>query len=190
MARICQCLFVSALLACCWLGMMGVHELGHVVGAWSTGGKVTRVVLHPLTISRTDVSPNPHPAITVWAGPLLGMLLPMGLAASFRRSNAAGPLTLSFFAGFCLIANGGYLFADSFERMADAGQMYQNGTPLWVIRAVGLAAVTLGLIYWHRLGSLPAFWRNPATVSWRLCLLCVASLALILAAGICLSPRS
>jgi hypothetical protein len=51
-----------------WLGMQAVHESGHVLGAWLTGGQVARVVLNPLTISRTDVRENPKPLIVVWAG--------------------------------------------------------------------------------------------------------------------------
>ena len=46
-----------------WLGMQAVHELGHVLGALASGGRVARVVLHPLTISRTDLVANPRPAL-------------------------------------------------------------------------------------------------------------------------------
>ena len=60
-----------------WLAMQAVHELGHVLGAITTGGHVTKVVLHPCTISRTDVHPNPHPLFVVWAGPLVGSVLPV-----------------------------------------------------------------------------------------------------------------
>ena len=31
--------------AASWYGMMIVHELGHVAGAWLSGGRVARVVL-------------------------------------------------------------------------------------------------------------------------------------------------
>ena len=48
-------LIVSAVLAS-WLGMQAVHEAGHVLGACMTGGRVSQVVLHPLTISRTDAT--------------------------------------------------------------------------------------------------------------------------------------
>ena len=48
--------------------MEAVHELGHVLAAWATGGLVTDVVLHPLTISRTDVRPNPRPLAVAWGG--------------------------------------------------------------------------------------------------------------------------
>jgi hypothetical protein len=67
-----QFLFIVSVLALVWYGMMAVHELGHVLGAVVTNGSVERVVLHPLTISRTDVSPNPHPTAVVWLGPVIG----------------------------------------------------------------------------------------------------------------------
>jgi hypothetical protein len=50
-------LFVS------WLLMQAVHESGHVLGARLGGGTVAQVVLHPLTISRTDLAANPHPLL-------------------------------------------------------------------------------------------------------------------------------
>lgn len=51
--------------ALCWLAMQAVHELGHFLGAVVSGGRVNQVVLHPLMISRTDVQPNPSPALVV-----------------------------------------------------------------------------------------------------------------------------
>ncbi len=48
-------------------------------------------------------SPDPHPLITLWAGPLLGVAVPL-IAASIIRKRWAW-----FVADFCLIANGGYL---------------------------------------------------------------------------------
>jgi hypothetical protein len=70
---------------------MAVHELGHVIGAVISGGVVERVVLHPLTISRTDVSPNPHPGIVVWLGPVIGCLFPLALAWSVGGSKLLRP---------------------------------------------------------------------------------------------------
>ncbi len=71
--------------------MMAVHEFGHVLGAWYTGGTVRKVVLHPLTISRTDLVHNPDPLVVAWAGPLLGELLPLmvfAVTAALRRPGA------------------------------------------------------------------------------------------------------
>ena len=89
-------ILISALLLS-WLGMMAVHELGHVVGAVLTGGNVLRVVLHPAAISRTEVLPNPAPLIVAWAGPLFGCLVPGGILQiargmlSCRRSLVINP---------------------------------------------------------------------------------------------------
>ncbi|HWE96938.1 MAG TPA: hypothetical protein VG269_23455, partial [Tepidisphaeraceae bacterium] len=69
-----QLLLVFSILWLSWLTMMLVHESGHVIGALCTGGRVRRVVWHPAVISRTDVQPNPHPIIEVWAGPVIGSL--------------------------------------------------------------------------------------------------------------------
>jgi hypothetical protein len=88
--------------------MMALHELGHVVGAYLTGGGVERVVLQPFSISRTDVSPNPHPAIVVWLGPVFGCLIPLAICAVVPRSRARLRKIAHFIAGFCLIANGAY----------------------------------------------------------------------------------
>src|SRR5208282_6187597 len=97
---------IGTFLPLCWLAMMAVHELGHVVGAVATGGRVERVVLHPLTISRTDVSPNPHPLMVVWAGPSVGVLLPLAFLSAAKLSKLTWTYLAQFFAGFCLIANG------------------------------------------------------------------------------------
>src|SRR4051812_32794919 len=77
MIRFHQAVLIGSLLPASWLGMQAVHELGHVAGALLTGGKVARVVLHPMTISRTDLASNPSPLLVVWAGPVLGCLLPL-----------------------------------------------------------------------------------------------------------------
>ncbi|MCY2994781.1 MAG: hypothetical protein NTY19_44005, partial [Planctomycetota bacterium] len=76
-----QLLLIATFLPLCWFAMMAVHELGHVIGAFASGGLVARVVLHPLTISRTDLSVNPHPLFVAWAGPVAGVLLPLVLLA-------------------------------------------------------------------------------------------------------------
>lgn len=77
--------FVITILSLSWLGMMAVHELGHVTGAVLTGGTVVRVVLHPAAISRTDVSPNLSPLIVAWAGTILGRLIPVLMLLTVRR---------------------------------------------------------------------------------------------------------
>ena len=113
-----EILIASALLGS-WLGMQAVHELGHVLGAGLTGGTVKQVVLHSLTISRTDVSPNPAPLCVVWAGPIIGVLLPLAIWLTLMATKMPGNFVLRFFAGVCLVTNGLYISLGSFGRVGD-----------------------------------------------------------------------
>lgn len=153
MNRIRVLLLVGTFFPFCWLAMQAVHEWGHVVGAWASGGEVTRVVLHPLVISRTDVIPNPRPLVVCWAGPLVGAALPvfMYLLAWFFR--CPGLFLFRFFAGFCLIANGAYIGVGAFGGIGDAGELLSLGMPAWALIAFGLLTTPAGLWMWHGLGK-------------------------------------
>lgn len=144
-------LIVSTLIAS-WLGMQVVHELGHVLGAWLTGGTVAKVVLHPLAISRTDLARNSHPLIVAWAGPLIGTLLPLGLWGLGAASRATWSFLPRFFAGFCLIANGAYIGCGAFVGVGDAQELLRHGAPARLLGAFGVVCVALGLWLWHRQG--------------------------------------
>jgi hypothetical protein len=160
MKRLHQVLLIGTFLPLSWLGMMVVHELGHVLGAVATGGTVERVILHPLTISRTDVSPNPHPLVVVWAGPLVGVLLPLVLLVLFKAGRIPLAYMVQSFSGFCLIANGAYIGVGWFGRIGDAGDMLRYGSPMWCLWLFGVATFPLGLYLWNRLG--PHFGLGPA----------------------------
>lgn len=136
-----------------WYAMMIVHEFGHVVGAWATGGRVERVVLEFLAFSRTDVAPNPHPLIVVWAGPLIGVLVPLLAWGANRGIRVSRDLVVRFWAGFCLIANGAYIGGGSFQRVGDAGEMLTLGSPMWTLWAFGIMSVLGGLWVWNGLGA-------------------------------------
>jgi hypothetical protein len=160
MKRLPQLLLIGSFLPFCWLAMMGVHELGHVAAAWLTGGSVIKVVVHPLSFSRTDVAPNPHALVVVWGGPLLGVLLPLALWSAWRAARAPAAYLLRFFAGVCLIANGFYLGLGSFGAVGDAGVMLHLGTPIWLLWLFGVTSVVGGMLLWHGLG--PHFGLGPA----------------------------
>jgi hypothetical protein len=131
--------------------MQAVHELGHVLTAWATGGKVARVILHPLAISRTDVSPNPAPLAVAWGGPLFGATMPLLLAITvhIRQANAVIRTYADFFAGFCLIANGAYLGVGSVDGIGDAGDLLRHGSPHWELVAFGVVSSVAGLLVWR-----------------------------------------
>lgn len=155
MHRLHQAILILSAVLGSWLGMQAIHETGHVLGTWLTGGQVARVVLHPLTISRTDLAHNPSPLIVVWAGPLFGCLMPLVLWLLAFALKFPGRDLLRFFAGFCLIANGAYIGGGSFDRVGDCGEMLRHGSPIWLLWLFGAMAVPTGLALWHRLG--PSF---------------------------------
>src|SRR5260370_35165234 len=105
-ARIPQMILIGTFIPLCWLAMQVVHELGHVLLAWATKGEVTKVALHPLIISRTDLAENPRPLAVVWGGPILGCLISLAAFGAASISRMAGVYLFRFFAGFCLVANG------------------------------------------------------------------------------------
>jgi hypothetical protein len=152
MKRIHQLLLIATFVPLCWLLMQAVHELGHVAAAVATGGTVERVVLHPLTISRTDTSGSLQPLLVVWAGPAIGVVVPLALLAVFKAAKLKWGYLVQFFAGFCLIANGAYLGAGSFQRIGDAGDLLRQGTPIWSLWLFGISTMLLGLYLWNGLG--------------------------------------
>ncbi len=151
-----QAILIATFLAFSWLAMQAVHELGHVLAAWVTGAEVTRVALDPLIISRTDLGHNPHPAVVVWAGPVLGCLLPLLAFLTATACRAPGVYLFRFFAGFCLIANGAYIAVGPAvgpaDGAVDSGVMMRHGSPRWVLIVFGLLTTALGLYLWHRQG--------------------------------------
>ena len=158
--RLYQALLIGTFLPLCWFAMMAVHELGHVLSAVATGGTIATVVLHPLTISRTDVSSNPHPLLVAWAGPMLGVLLPLAIFLAAKASRFKWAYLVQFFAGFCLIANGAYIGVGSLGGVGDAGDMLGSGSPTWLLWLFGAVTFPSGLYVWNGLG--PHFGLGPA----------------------------
>ena len=189
MERVHQFVFVFSLMALSWFAMMAVHEFGHVVGAIVSGGQVERVVLYPLTISRTDVSPNPSPLLVVWAGPLLGCLLPVAISLAIPKRRSVSRNVAMFFAGFCLLANGAYIAFGTFDRVGDCGVMLRHGSPLWLLIGFGAIAVLVGFYLWHRLGTIKEFISDPSLVNPVMAYTLLVGLVLTLAVEFAFSPR-
>src|SRR5690242_11730494 len=108
-AKISRLAFAVVICYATWLGMMAVHELGHMLGAWVSGGRVISVSIPLLGFSQTIVHPEPHELFVVWCGPVIGTVLPLLALASWRTARRRVPDLLKFFAGFCAIANGAYI---------------------------------------------------------------------------------
>ena len=138
-----------------WLGMMAVHEAGHVLHAAASGGRVRRVDVPLMGFSQTHYTTNPQPHFVAWGGAVWGCVIPLLLLGAIAL--ARGPRRLrqaaQCFAGFCLIANGAYLGVGWRMRVGDAGDLRDHGTPLWVMIAFGLVAAGAGMLLWHRLDA-------------------------------------
>jgi len=151
-SRVWRIVLIVLLVAASWQAMLATHELGHVLHAWWSGGPVERVVLYPLTISRTDVAPNPHPQFVAWGGAVWGALIPLALLALVRRFAPRLTQPATFFAGFCCLANELDLVGGSFGGAGDAGDLLRYGAAIWQLGLFGVPVSLLGLWLWHRLG--------------------------------------
>ncbi len=89
----------------CWFAMVFFHEIGHLIGGWLTGAQLLRFDLTPWRLPYSIHYPNPHPQITLWSGPLLGIAIPFMVRICFRST-----LT-QMFLSLALLANGTYLLA-------------------------------------------------------------------------------
>jgi hypothetical protein len=175
-------IFIPALAISVWLGMMLTHETGHLLAALLTGGHIQQLVFHPLAFSRTDVSPNPHPLIVIWAGPIFGAAFPFILSRGFHLAKIPS-YTLDVLAAFCLLANGAYIAFASIPNIADARDLFAHGAPLWTLWLFGVPALAGGLLLFHRLGPKLGLSRaKPIDVKFA----CVLAMTLIVA-GICVT---
>lgn len=159
-----QALLIASTLGLSWLGMQAVHETGHVAAAILSGGRVERVVLHPETISYTQLTQNPHPLFVAWMGPITGIALPLTFSLGARRLGLRGWYVLQFFTGFCLITNGAYLAFGSLEGIGDAGDIARHGSPQYLLWLFGAITIPIGLWLWNGLGRYFGLGNNAEVV--------------------------
>jgi hypothetical protein len=92
-----------ALLIISWIVMVMTHELGHIVAGYCCGGTLVSADLRPWHLPYSIFDPDPRPLVTVWCGPILGVLVPLGIALLLSQK------WMWFIANFCMIANGAYI---------------------------------------------------------------------------------
>ena len=178
-----QAILIGSTLLASWLGMQACHELGHVGGARLTGGRVARVVLHPLTISRTDVAENPSPLTVAWSGPVVGVAVPLVVWLVSATVRLPGSFVFRFFAGFCLLANGLYIGLGSWDRVGDCREMLAHGSQLWQLWLFGALTAPLGLWLWHRQGVYFGFGPAQGQVSGGVAYATLVACVLLLVLG-------
>ena len=141
-----------------WCVMGATHEAGHVVGAWLGGGELRSFWPGPWPPPSSTFQPDPRPALTLWAGPVLGCAVPICLALPLRRRRTRGRRRAWFLADFCLLANGCYLATSwlTGDRLLDAPRLLAAGvSPVWI----GLfCAATCGVGYVRFRADCRAIW--------------------------------
>ena len=146
--------FYAILLYAGWLGMMAVHEFGHVLHAWLSKGRVAAIHFGLLDFSETELSYDPHPLFVAWGGPIWGSLIPLMLLALLRKIHLDRLKWITqFFAGFCLIANGAYIAVGWTIEAGDAGVLIRHGASRIVMTIAGAIALACGLMLWHQLAQ-------------------------------------
>ncbi len=135
---------VAALLS--WWPFMVVHELGHIASGLINSATIEAIELRPWRLSYTMLSGSKRPLVDIWAGVVIGGYLPLVLllVPTGRRIRKG----LTFFAGFCLIANGVYIGIGWLGPYGDTKEMMQMHTPVWVMIVFSLVSCTAGLWLW------------------------------------------
>jgi hypothetical protein len=149
-------LILSTLVAS-WYGMMLVHELGHVLAAWGTGSTVAEVRVPFFGLSQTEIAEYRHGALVVGMGPTVGVAVPLVVWVVARGFRARVEPLSRFFAGFCLVANGGYMASGLFSPVGDAADLAALGVPGSAMGVPELLAVGAGLAVWNGLGRAFGF---------------------------------
>lgn len=147
MSKASQISAIIALLAMAcwiWLATLLIHELGHVVAAISTGGKLVSVELRAGWLPHTLVQPNPHPSLVLWSGFAVGMIVPQLVAIAWSSDHAFTKLALKVWAGFCVLFSGVYLAVGGMERLTDTSKLVEQGWPLSWLVAGGTALAIVG----------------------------------------------
>ncbi len=106
-----------------WFVMLFTHEMGHIVGGWCSGGKLVSADLIPWHLPHSLFAPDPYPLVTLWSGPILGVVVPLTVAILINRDP------IWFVAHFCLLANGLYLAMAwiSGDRHLDTPRLLEQG---------------------------------------------------------------
>jgi hypothetical protein len=123
-----------------------LHEAGHVLGAWCTGGDASRIVIHPFSWSYAHAFSFNHEGVVIWAGSVLGSLfgIPITLAVlKWRRPGLLIPLLVGVVA---CIYNGAYLLLGClFKLGGDGTVLAAEYAPAAAVAAAGLLMVCIGM---------------------------------------------
>ena len=109
--------------------MTFVHESGHIVCGCACGGTLQSADLFPWHLPYSIFEPDPYPLVTLWGGPILGVIIPASVALVLQKH------WMWFIAYFCMLANGAYIATAwvSGDRYLDTPKLLEHGAhPIWI----------------------------------------------------------
>ena len=125
-----------------------LHELGHAIAYWITGGTVRRIIIHPFSWSYCiPGSVSEYPSFTTWGGVVFGTIMGLMLVALVWRWRGPYVILVIITGVVSCIHNGGYLIYDCLTASdGDATILISYGTSKLLIIVVGLFMMGIGLI--------------------------------------------
>jgi hypothetical protein len=129
-----------------WCVMTVTHECGHLVGGWASGGTLREADVRPWSLPYSVFDPDPVPLITLWCGPLLGVIVPTLIAFAVRREWAW------FVAYFCWIANGSYLAIAWYtaQPQLDSAKLLAKGAHPATLAVYCVVTIAVGYVGFRR----------------------------------------
>ncbi|MCP4177698.1 MAG: hypothetical protein GY756_08020 [bacterium] len=130
-----------------WWPMMVIHEFGHIISVLIFGGKINKLILYSWKFTYTIRSGSLHPLIDLWAGPVIGVLIPLIFYLIARKLRVG--FFWGMFSGFCLIANGIYIGIGWINKIGDTKEMINLGSPIYFMLIFSIVCTVSGLFIWH-----------------------------------------
>ena len=127
-----------------WYPMSIVHELGHVISASINKCSNISVIWRYYIFSETLRDGSAHPIIDICSGPIMGIVIPVGLWLMTLRY----PMTwfMKWFMAVCLLGNGLYIGLGPLLDGGDGSQLIELGiAPIWLY-VCGFTVSCVGLI--------------------------------------------
>jgi hypothetical protein len=117
-----------------------LHELGHALGYWLSGGTVTKFVMQAPLPAGHVIGNGPNQFLPVWGGVTFGSLIAAVPLIVVWRSGRRPLLRFAalMIAAFCLGHNAMYLCIGSILPFADAAHMVSLGAPRWLLFVLGV----------------------------------------------------
>lgn len=142
----CQLLTVLGSYAFAYCTAAALHELGHALAAWLSGGKVQAMRIDPFGGSFVQVVPDSHPILTHSAGFILG---PLASLAIVRRRDQLPAWLAPAAIALCtigLLSCAFYLLVGAALDVGDVRALARLGVPRFALVASGLALLLGGAL--------------------------------------------